>query len=153
LNGGERRLRLELPATHRAVRVARHMVRHFARLEGVAGEELETLTLVASELLGNAVDHGGGGAAMEEDDHAVPVAMDMELGLTGTGWTLAVTDRGGGDPEELRSLFSGDGVPDLEDERGRGFFLLRQLVDRIDVERSADGAGLTLVAVREHGEG
>ena len=37
---------------------------------------------------------------------------------------------------------------DLEDERGRGFFLLAQMVDGIDVEPSLDGKGLALEAHR-----
>ena len=38
------------------------------------------------------------------------------------------------------------GFPDLDDERGRGFFLLAQMVDEFRVERSEDGLGLAFVA-------
>jgi anti-sigma regulatory factor (Ser/Thr protein kinase) len=39
-----------------------------------------------------------------------------------------------------------DGIPDLEDERGRGFFLLVQMVDTLSVEKSRDGLGLEFEA-------
>ena len=43
------------------------------------------------------------------------------------------------------------GIPDLEDERGRGFFLLAQMVDELDVMISVDGLGLALEARKGHG--
>ncbi len=144
----DRELALDLPASHSAVPVARRVLKHFAKLNGLAESEVEILMLVSSELLGNAVDHGGGSGAMEAAD--VSARMRLCLRLTGNGWTFFVSDEGGGDPAEVRPLLDADGVPDLEDERGRGFFLVAQMVDRLDVEVSADGRGLTFVAARDH---
>ena len=59
-----RELRLDLPAAHSAVRMARNLVRKFATQFMPEGE-VETLELITSELLSNAVDHGGGNSAME----------------------------------------------------------------------------------------
>ena len=42
------------------------------------------------------------------------------------------------------------GLPDLEDERGRGFFLLMQMVDELRVDRTADGSGLLFIAVKSY---
>ena len=50
----------------------------------------------------------------------------------------------------LTSVNPGDRIPDLEDERGRGFFLLAQMVDVLAVERSDDGLGLSFRAVRRY---
>ena len=145
-----RELALDLPAAHSSVAVARRVLRHFARLAGQADGEVEVLMLVASELLANAVDHGGGGGALE-DRTASSVRMRMRYSLRPDGWTFRVSDEGGGDPAEVQPLLQKDQVPDLEDERGRGFFLVAQMVDRLDVEKSPDGRGLTFVAAREHG--
>ena len=41
-------LALDLPAAHRGVRVARNVVRHFARMEGVKDEEIERMVLIVS---------------------------------------------------------------------------------------------------------
>lgn len=143
-------LRLELPATHESVRVARHVLLHFARLRGVEDAERDTLALVASELLSNAVDHGGGQAAMDETELSNGARMDLEVEIGGGGWTLAVSDQGGGDPESLRALLAESALPDMEDDRGRGLYLMRSAVDRLEVARSADGRGLKIVAVRGH---
>ena len=72
--------------------------------------------------------------------------MTLLLGVDPTGWQLSVSDQGGGDPSEITPFLDPDGLPDLEDERGRGFFLLVQMVDRLTVERSPDGKGLEFTA-------
>ena len=138
-------LALDLPAVHRGVRVARNVVRHFARMQGLADREIESLVLVVSELLANAVDHGAG-AVMEEKDLETDHRMRLEFRIEDEHWTLRVSDQGGGDVDEVQQLLHPDGLPDLEDERGRGFFLIAQMVDRLAVETSEDGAGLCLVA-------
>ena len=144
-----RELQLDLPAVHSAVRMARHIVRTFAS-EWVHDEELETLELVASELLSNAVDHGGGHSAMEESELEEPVRMLLSLRVSRAQWHLEVGDQGHGDPAQVERLLHPDGLPDLEDERGRGFFLLSSLVDSIAVRPNSDGVGLTLSATRRH---
>lgn len=152
-------LRLDLPAAHSAARMARHLVRQFARQGGLPDAELDQLTLVADELLSNAVDHGGGGAAIEEEDNHLDGAeagprMHMLLVVSAQSWEVRVADQGGGDPEVVRAMITPpDGVPDLDDERGRGFFLMAQLVDSLEVQRSADGLGLELIARRRAAAG
>ena len=148
-----RELRLDLPAVHSAARMARHLIRQFARGAGVVGAELDSLLLVADELLSNAVDHGGGGAAREEGELESHPRMGMLLALDAAGWRMGVSDQGGGRPEELSPLLQPGELPDLEDERGRGFFLVTQMVQRIEVRSSQDGLGLCITAVREYGAG
>jgi len=148
---GPHELELDLPAAHSAERLARAVLRQFARGEGVSGAEIETLEFVASELLANAIDHGGGERAMEEEDRPGDVRMSLVFAITPTGWKLEVGDQGGGDPEEIQALIAPKGAPDLEDERGRGFFLLAGMLDSLTVAKSADGRGLVFCAVRDHG--
>ena len=145
-------LELDLPAAHSTGREARQMTRDFALTEGLPPSEVETLEFVTGELLDNAVDHGGGGGAREEADLPGDVRIGLLLQLGSGDWALTVSDQGGGDPQPIRLLLEpADGVPDLLDERGRGFFLLRGLVDRITVERTPDGAGLAIRASRRYG--
>lgn len=139
-------LTLDLPAAHRGVRVARNVVRHFARMQGMVDREIEYLVLVTSELLANAIDHGGGDAALTESE--TTSRMALEFVLFEKEWSLRVTDQGGGDPEELREMFASQELPDTTDDRGRGLFLLAQMVDRMEVERSESGTGLTFHATR-----
>jgi anti-sigma regulatory factor (Ser/Thr protein kinase) len=137
-----------LPAAHSAVRMARQVARKFARDAGVRGESLDTLVLVISELLANAVDHGGGNAALEESDLSSPVTMHLVLEASRSGWVAQVADQGGGDPEALRSRLAPGDLPDLDDERGRGFFLMQAMVDELTIERSPDGKGILIRAVK-----
>jgi anti-sigma regulatory factor (Ser/Thr protein kinase) len=145
---GPHQLRLDLPAVHSAGRMARQVVRRFALTEGFDEDEVGRLELVTSELLSNAVDHGGGRSAMEETDLHGDVRMTLSLSIKGRGWELRVSDQGGGDPEELRPYLAADVLPDIEDERGRGFFILSQMLDELAVDRSSDGKGLVFIARR-----
>lgn len=146
-------LDLQLPSTHAHGRMARRVARQFAEGEGLDGSECETLEFVVGELLDNAVDHGGGGAAREledlERDVTMHLVVEVVVGDGETRWAVRVEDQGGGEPEEVRRMIAPEsGFPDLEDERGRGFFLLAQMVDALDVDLSGDGKGLRLEARR-----
>jgi anti-sigma regulatory factor (Ser/Thr protein kinase) len=143
-----RELRLDLPAAHSAARMARHLVREFALREGVPHTEVESLLLIADELLSNAVDHGGGESARDEIELAEPVRMGLLLVLRDDGWVLEVSDEGGGDPEVVDQLLHPGGLPDLEDERGRGFYLISGLCQSLAVRRRDDRLGLAITAVR-----
>jgi anti-sigma regulatory factor (Ser/Thr protein kinase) len=148
---GPHELRLDLPAAHSAGRMARQMVRQFAQAEGLPEGELDTLLFVVGELLDNAVDHGGGDGAREVSDLQGDVRMRLELDLANGAWSVRVFDQGGGEPEELSAFLEPpDGLPPLEDERGRGFYLLAQMVDELAVAKSDDGLGLAIRAVRRH---
>lgn len=151
---GPHELRLNLPAAHSAGRMARQMLRQFALREGVPEGEVDTLEFVAGELLDNAVDHGGGNAAMEESDLEEDVRMTLFLGVGHQSWVLRVGDEGGGSPEDVRPLLEPlDGFPDLENERGRGFFLLGQMCDVIHVNETEDGRGLVIHAEKRYENG
>ena len=76
--------------------------------------------------------------------------MKLFLVVSPTAWELEVADEGGGEPEELEGYLDPDAIPDLEDERGRGFFLMAAMVDRMTVRKSDDGAGLVLAASKRH---
>ncbi len=141
-------LSLDLPAAHSAERMARTVLRQFARRESVAKTEIETLEFVASELLSNAVDHGGGERAMDEADLPRRVRMKLFVTVDANGWRMQVSDEGGGDPKDVERLIGQNEMPDLDDERGRGFFLLSQMLESLAVEKSADGRGLVFTAVR-----
>lgn len=146
-------LELDLPAAHSAGRMARQMAREFALSEGVPEKEVETLEFVTGELLDNAVDHGGGGGAREIADLPGDVRMHLALAITGGAWIVTVGDQGGGDPASVRDLIDPpDGFPDLEDERGRGFFLLAGMVDKLSVDGTPTGDGLAFQATKSYGD-
>lgn len=143
-------LRLDLPAAHSAERLARAVMRQFVQHEGVAANEVDALEFVASELLSNAVDHGGGHSAMEESDAPPNVRVQFHLRVEPDGWEMRVSDQGGGDPLRVQALIEDPDLPGLDDERGRGFFLLKSMLAELKVERSEDGLGLVFIARQRH---
>lgn len=145
--GPERRLSLDLPAVHAAVRQARQAVRTFAKFDGMAGDECEHLTLVVAELLSNAVDHGGGGGAVELADQVDGVRMELDLELAIDHWAVVVRDEGEGDASQLAPKLD-DEMPDLTDDRGRGLFLLQAMVDELTVGPRPDRRGLVVRVVK-----
>lgn len=147
----ERRLELYVPATHAAARGARRTATDFARRDGLSSEEVEQLALVLSELLSNAVDHGGGGAARDGDELDGPVGVTLRLWLGDGDWAVEVDDEGAGDAARLAELLAGDPQFALEDERGRGFFLVREMVDALSVRPGAGGLGVCVRAERHRG--
>ena len=143
-------LRLDLPAAHSAERLARAVMRQFLQHEGIRANEVDSIEFVASELLSNAVDHGGGNAAMEESDAPPNVRVQFHLRVEPDGWEMRVSDQGGGDPERVQALIEDPDLPGPDDERGRGFFLLKSMLAEIRVERSDDGQGLVFIARQRH---
>lgn len=143
-------LELDLPAVHASVRMARHLIQAFAKGRIAAEDEIDTLALVATELLSNAVDHGGGNAAMEEADLVGDVRMGLRLKVGKETWVLSVDDQGGADPTLIQGMLDDSVLPDLEDERGRGMFLLTTMVDEIDAETNPAKNGVRITARRKH---
>ena len=138
------------PASHDQGVLCRRILEGHARDEGIPSGEDAVIGLVTSELLTNAIDHGGGGGAHTFQELGSDVRVRSKLTVSSSGWILEVSDRGGGDPEELRAFLDPDGLPDLEDERGRGFFLLASSVDSLTVESNPEGDGLTFKAERRY---
>ena len=138
------------PASHDQGVLCRRILEGHARDEGIPSGEDAVIGLVTSELLTNAIDHGGGGGAHTFQELGSDVRVRSKLTVSSSGWILEVSDRGGGDPEELRAFLDPDGLPDLEDERGRGFFLLASSVDSLTVEANPEGDGLTFKAERRY---
>jgi len=148
--GEEGAIGVAFPASHDQGILCRRLLESHGREVGLPEGEGSVLQLVTSELLTNAIDHGGGGGARDFKDLSTDVRIKARLTIQSSGWALEVTDRGGGDPDELRPFLDPDGLPDLEDERGRGFFLLAQSVDSLTVDQSPGGDGLTFRAERRY---
>ncbi|SFF74238.1 sensor histidine kinase [Blastococcus tunisiensis] len=104
----------DLPATRRTVA-------QFARTVGLPEEKVEALQLAASELATNSVRHGGGSGTV-----AMWVTQDA-----------AVVEFV--DPGQVTDPLTGRLVPSLEQECGRGVFLVNQLCDLVQLRSSEEG--------------
>jgi len=110
--------------------------------ESVAGlnlpaRRLEKLKTAVAEATMNAIEHG--------NDNRGDVAVDIEVVLSGAEIVVAITDRGGrGDAGRLDAGGGGE-VPDLarklsghEQTGGWGLFLIRQMVDGVEVTTNGE---------------
>jgi anti-sigma regulatory factor (Ser/Thr protein kinase) len=104
----------DVPATRRTVA-------QYARSVGLAQEQVEVLELAASELATNSVRHGGGTGML---------AMWLEAGAA----VVEFSDTG-----EIHDPLSGRLTPTLDQEGGRGLFLVNQLCDLVQVRSSGRG--------------
>lgn len=104
----------DIPATRRTVA-------QYARTCGLDEEQVEILELAASELATNSIRYGGGSGtvAMWVEDNAAVVEFSDDGRLT--------------DP------LTGRFTPTLEQEGGRGLFLVHQLCDLVQVRSSEQG--------------
>ena len=100
--------------------------------EHVADEVL----MAVGEVVANSCRHGRAPKGIGE--------VSIRCGMRDSCIEIAITDDGPGfDAESVLET----GVPDLLSSGGRGFFLMRQLMDRVEVDSSA--AGTTVVLERK----
>jgi anti-sigma regulatory factor (Ser/Thr protein kinase) len=122
----DRSWRHRFPARASELAIARSMVRTWLDREDVGTRHVEEVVLAANEACANAVEHAYVDAGRE------PRGVDLEVQLVGSDLTVWVTDNG-----TWR-----DGAPMLD--RGRGFVIMRALMDDVAVERRAAGTTVTL---------
>lgn len=93
----------------------------------------DEILLAVGEVVANACRHGRRPTAPGE------VALRFEI--RDSHIAIAVTDEGPG--FDVKSVMH-TGVPDLFSAGGRGFFLMRQLMDSVDVDSSSSGTTVCL---------
>jgi anti-sigma regulatory factor (Ser/Thr protein kinase) len=113
----------DVPATRRTVA-------HYARVVGLSEEQVEVLELAASELATNSIRHGGGTGS---------VAMWVEPGVV----IVEFSDSG-----RITDPLIGRLMPPLEQEGGRGVYLVNQLCDLVQVRSSDRGTVIRVMTWR-----
>ena len=104
----------DVPAT-------RHTVAQWARSCGLPEERVEVLELAASELATNSIRHGGGRGT-------------VALWLDGSAAVVEFSDAG-----VLADPLTGRRTPTLEQDGGRGLYLVNQLCDLVQLRSSERG--------------
>lgn len=129
LTGGRAPLRLDLPADSVSLRGAREEIRGWLEDEGLGRAEAADVVLAVSEALSNSAEHAyPPGEPPSRASVSVEVARDSREALT-----VVVRDRGRWKP------------PGDAGHRGRGFALMRALMETVDV---ASGDHGTVVRMR-----
>jgi anti-sigma regulatory factor (Ser/Thr protein kinase) len=110
----------DIPATRRTVA-------QYARRVGLSDEQVEVLELAASELATNSIRHGGGTGT---------VAMWLEPGAA----VVEFSDSG-----RVTDPLTGRLMPSLEQEGGRGVYLVNQLCDLVQLRSSDEGTVIRIL--------
>jgi anti-sigma regulatory factor (Ser/Thr protein kinase) len=113
----------DIPATRRTVA-------QFARRIGLPDDKVEVLELAASELATNSVRHAGGTGTVAM--WTTPSAAVVEFS----------------DPGQLTDPLTGRLMPPLDEEGGRGVFLVNQLCDLVQLRSSERGTTIRITTWR-----
>jgi len=128
---------LSFSASLQFVRPVRHFLESLCLLANYTEEECQAIALVTTEILNNSIEHGAAGP----DDE-----IQLFLLVRPDSFRCEVRDPGrGGLKFATSALEIAKRMPSLEEARGRGLFLIRQNMDKLDV--TYDPASGTKVVV------
>lgn len=135
-------LEFRIEADVARVRFLRADIRDRLEELGVAEGDVDRLVLVVDELVSNSIEHGASYRS-EEDVLSIRLTIlesHVELGFEDPSVPAGIV------AEMLRLLDQcrSGGVPPLDNERGRGLFLIDDGLEDVVVEAGADGSGLEL---------
>ena len=112
-------------ANFELVRPLRHFLTSLCEIAKYSEEETEGFALVVTEILNNAIEHG---CSKPEDEVHISLTVKPEA------FRFEVFDKGcGGQGFADGALALAKQMPNLEEPRGRGLFLIRSYMDVFDV--------------------
>jgi len=123
-------IELNIPCREAYAAVARIQAEAIARRLRLDEEKVNDIKVAVGEACGNAIEHGSSRKGVDIHYHITPTDLIIEIRDYGQGFTP---------PKEEIDL-----PLDLFSERGRGLFLMKALVDKVEVN-SAPGEGTLIV--------
>ncbi len=133
-------IEISLPNQLGYERIAMASAESYAKMHGLAPERIEDLKTIVAEAAINAMQHGN----KERPDARVTVLMNF----TDDTIYVAVQDEGEGFEEFLPDPDIERIVNELDPPVGFGTFLIRELADQVEFEKTADGANVIKMAVK-----
>ena len=138
-----RRVEVDLPTRIGYERIAMDCSASFARIWGTVAERIEDLKTAVAEACLNAMEHGNKCRA----EARVVVSLHLEDGSI----VVQVKDEGDGileippDPDIERK------IQELEPARGMGLFLIRHLMDEVELNKITKDGHVIRMAIRVEG--
>ena len=133
-------IQITLPNQVGYERIARACAATFAKMVGLSPERIEDLKTIVAEAAINAMQHGN----KERPDARVIVLMNF----TDDTIYVSVQDEGEGFEEFLPDPDIERIVNEIDPPVGFGTFLIRELADQVEFEKTADGANVIKMAVK-----
>ncbi len=131
-NGSLDILRWDLPSDFRWLGVINAALQEIGQAFEWSDVELDQISIASIEAVSNAIEHGN------RFNPALRVAV--ELGLSQARFRIAVTDDGPGfSAERLLTLAPVPTDPAFLGARGRGIFIMREIMDAVRVGRDQAG--------------
>ena len=101
---------------------------------GASESLIADIAISVSELVNNAITHGNKTSTQKE--------VEVEINKNGNDVVIAVADQGGGfNPEEVDDPLAEE---NLLKEVGRGIFIVRSLMDKVEIKPNTHGTTVTI---------
>ena len=133
-------IEISLPNQLGYERIAMACSASFAKMLGFSPERIEDLKTIVAEAAINAMQHGN----KERPDARVTVLMSFKDDTI----HVAVKDEGEGVKEILPDPDIDRIINNLDPPIGFGTFLIRELADRVEFDKTADGASIVKMAIK-----
>lgn len=126
--------RITVPSSHDYLPTVDEFVEGILRGWGIDESVIADIAISVSELVNNAIVHGARMNAEKE--------ISVEIAQTSGKARITVCDPGAGfDPQRIANPLDDE---NLLKEVGRGIFIVRSLMDTVDIEISTGGTAITI---------
>jgi serine/threonine-protein kinase RsbW len=133
-------IEISLPSQLGYERVAMASAESYAKMLGLAAERIEDLKTIVAEAAINAMQHGN----KERPDARVKVSMTVKENTI----QVTVMDQG----EGFKGFLPDPNIERIVNEQdppvGFGTFLIRQLADQVEIDKTADGANFVRMTIK-----
>ena len=133
-------IEISLPNQVGYERVAMASAESYAKILGLAPERIEDLKTIVAEAAINAMQHGN----TERPDARVTVSMTVKDNTI----QVTVMDQG----EGFKGFLPDPNIERIVNEQdppvGFGTFLIRQLADQVEIDKTADGANFVRMTIK-----
>ena len=136
----EKTVEVSLPSRLGYERIAMECSASFAKIVGLMQERIEDLKTAVSEACLNAMEHGNKG----RPEARVIVSMNFDE----NAFSVSVLDEGIGMEDLPKDPNIDHKIEGLETPRGLGIFLIKQLVDQVEFNRTGENGHEVRMVIR-----
>ena len=133
-------IKINLPTKVGYERVAMASSAALARMGGLSAARIEDLKSAVAEACINAMQHG--------NNWRPEARVVVHMNLSADRFTVSVTDQGDGVPEVPEYPGIQKIIEENASPRGLGVFLIKQLVDEVRFNETADGGHTMIIGMR-----
>ena len=135
MKSGKENYSVEIPSILNELVTVERLAEKVADKHGLSDEDKDNIAIAVTEAVNNAIVHGNGGIESTK--------VLVEFTVSGKELKISVMDEGGGfDPSKLGNPLAPE---NLLKESGRGIFILKALMDKVNFSFSSKGTKITMI--------